>query len=335
MKDGRFRRYSVKKTDGLSTDEDSLDGRFRRYSVKKTDGLSTDEDSLGLLFNRFFIYPDCLKNGGKKWSMREKSSMRFNPKALLISDVDIFSKMSSIKIDAIADAIKTIAKKFLVGNDNYKPNATKQVVEPNHDDPIVHDVNINTKSTSYAGAAGANHKVQPKVTSNFRPLVVDPVFEGVNISIPRKLVENINTHFEHTLYGYFIGKRISFLIVKYYARNNWIKHGVTRIMMNLKGFFFFTFDSQPGLEAVLEEGPWLIRKAPIILKKWSMDTRLLKEEVTCIPVWVKLDDVPIRVFKEMCPKKVVSPPIVSTSNVVTPTIKKNNDALENDEEEDE
>ncbi|GKD44236.1 hypothetical protein Tco_1268881, partial [Tanacetum coccineum] len=59
----------------------------------------------------------------------------------------------------------------------------------NHNDPIVHDVNINTKSTSYAGANSANHKVQSKVTSNFRPLVADPVFEGVNISIPCKVVE--------------------------------------------------------------------------------------------------------------------------------------------------
>ncbi|GJR43062.1 hypothetical protein Tco_1311165 [Tanacetum coccineum] len=30
----------------------------------------------------------------------------------------------------------------------------------------------------------------------------------------------------------------------------------------------------------------------------SMDTRLLKEELTCIPVWVKLHDVPIQVFEE-------------------------------------
>nr|GEW22734.1 zinc knuckle CX2CX4HX4C [Tanacetum cinerariifolium] len=139
--------------------------------------------------------------------------------------VDIFSKMSSDEIYAIVDAIVTIAKKFLVGDDNSRPNFTKQVVEPNHDDPIVHDVKINTKSTSYAGAAGANHKVQPKVTSNFRPLVVDPVFEGVNIYIPRKVVEKVSTHFEHTLYGYFIGKIMAFPVVEYYARNNWLNMG--------------------------------------------------------------------------------------------------------------
>ncbi|GJS45412.1 zinc knuckle CX2CX4HX4C containing protein [Tanacetum coccineum] len=148
-----------------------------------------------------------------------------------------------------------------------------------------------------------------------------------------------------------------------------------------------------------------------------MDTRLLKEELTCIPVWVILHDVPIQVFEEdgisliasfigkpvmldsytssmcndswgrssfarclievnseadlvdvvtigipsltgddfiketirveyewrpprcdvckifghvhdQCPKKVVSPPIVSTSNVVTPTIEKINDGFQ-------
>ncbi|GJR42435.1 zinc knuckle CX2CX4HX4C containing protein [Tanacetum coccineum] len=103
-------------------------------------------------------------------------------------------------------------------------------------DPIVQAVDINTKSTSYAGAAGASAKDQPKVNFNFRLLVVDPVFEGVNISIPRKVME--------------------------------------------KG------------------GPWLIRNSLIILKKWSMDTRLLKEELTHILIWVKLHDVPIQVFEE-------------------------------------
>nr|GEW50107.1 hypothetical protein [Tanacetum cinerariifolium] len=44
--------------------------------------------------------------------------------------------------------------------------------------------------------------------------------------------------------------------------------------------------------------PWLIRKSLIILKKWSMDIRLLKEELTRFPIWVKLHDVPIQVFEE-------------------------------------
>ncbi|GJW04131.1 zinc knuckle CX2CX4HX4C containing protein [Tanacetum coccineum] len=161
-----------------------------------------------------------------------------------------------------------------------------------------HEADINTKSTSYAGVAGTSAKDQPKVNSNFRPLVADTVFDGVNISIPRKVVEKVSTRFEHTLYDYFIGKRMAFPVVEYYARNNRPKHGLKRIMMNTKGFFFFKFDTRARLEVVLEGGPWMIRKSPIILKKRSMDTRLLKEELTRIPIWVKLHDIPIQVFEE-------------------------------------
>ena len=131
------------------------------------------------------------------------------------------------------------------------------------------------------------------------PIVqVDSVCDGVNVSIPRRVVEKVSARLEYTLYGYFIGNRMAFPVVEYYVRNNWAKYGLKKIMLNAKGFFFFKFDTQAGLEAVLEDGPWLIRKSPIILKKWSIDTRLCKEELTRIPVWVKLHDVPIQVFED-------------------------------------
>ncbi|GJW91242.1 zinc knuckle CX2CX4HX4C containing protein [Tanacetum coccineum] len=229
---------------------------------------------------------------------------------------------------------------------------------PTDVDPTDQSVDV-PKSTFYVEAASAHSKDQPKVNSNFRPLVAEPVFE-------------VST---------------SLFLVK------WLKR------------------SRSG------GCPWLIRKSPIILKNWSMDTRLLKEELTCIPVWVKLHDVPIQVFEEdgisliatfvgklvmldsytsfmckdswgrssfarclievnsevdlvdvvtigipsltgdgctketihveyewkpprcdlckifghdhdHCPKKVVTPPIVVTSNVVTPTVEKTNDGFQ-------
>nr|GEV69561.1 hypothetical protein [Tanacetum cinerariifolium] len=53
-----------------------------------------------------------------------------------------------------------------------------------------------------------------------------------------------------------------------------------------------------GLEAILESGPWIVPNTLIILKKLSMSTSLLKEELTRIPICVKLHDVPLQVFKE-------------------------------------
>ena len=91
---------------------------------------------------------------------------------------------------------------------------------------------------------------------------------------------------------------MAFPVVEYFARNNWAKHGLKRIMMNSNGFFFFKIDTLVGLEAVLEGDPWMIRKSPIILKKWSTDTCFRKEKLTSIPIWVKFHDVPLQVFEE-------------------------------------
>ncbi|GJX84218.1 sodium/hydrogen exchanger 6 [Tanacetum coccineum] len=118
-----------------------------------------------------------------------------------------------------------------------------------HDSPIVQFVDINMIPKSYAGAAT---KDQINVNFNFCSLVADKVFDGVNISIPRKVIKKVSLRFENTLYGYFIGKRMAFPVVEYYVKTNWAKYGLKRIMMNAKGLFFFKFD------AVLEGGPWMV-----------------------------------------------------------------------------
>ncbi|GJQ96153.1 zinc knuckle CX2CX4HX4C containing protein [Tanacetum coccineum] len=216
-------------------------------------------------------------------------------------------------------------------------------------DPIVQSVDINTKSTSYAGVVGASAKDQPKVNSNFCPLVVDPVFDGDKISIPRKVVEKVSTHFEHTLYGCFIGKKMAFPVVKYYARNNWEKHRLKMIMMNNKGFFFFKFDSRAGLEAALESDPWLIffeedgiSLIATFIEADFMDVvtigimSLIGEDFTKETIRVEYEWRPPRCdvckmfghVHDQCPKKVASPPIVSTSPIVTPTVEKTNDGFQ-------
>ncbi|GKC89812.1 ATPase, F1/V1/A1 complex, alpha/beta subunit [Tanacetum coccineum] len=52
------------------------------------------------------------------------------------------------------------------------------------------------------------------------------------------------------------------------------------------------------LDAMLENGPWFIRNNPLILKKWHPDENLLKEDVSTVPVWVKLHGVPVTAFSE-------------------------------------
>ncbi|GJT07614.1 zinc knuckle CX2CX4HX4C containing protein [Tanacetum coccineum] len=175
-----------------------------------------------------------------------------------------------------------VAETFIETNANPMPSKVLT-------DPIVQSVSIE-KTNSYMGAAVGSEPKTSKSKANFHSLFSKNVCEGAKFSIPKKVVETVSTRFDHTIYGYFIGKRIAFLVVEYYACNNWGKYGLTRIMMKSKGFFFFKFKSSKGLDDVMENGPWMIRNSPIILKKWSIDTCLCKEELTYIPAWVKIHD---------------------------------------------
>ncbi|GJT29142.1 hypothetical protein Tco_0909417, partial [Tanacetum coccineum] len=68
-----------------------------------------------------------------------------------------------------------------------------RILLTNIESPIVNSVDINLIPSSYAGAAGASKPEQPKAKTNFRSLVAEKVFEGVNILIPRKVVKKINS----------------------------------------------------------------------------------------------------------------------------------------------
>ncbi|GKD88975.1 hypothetical protein Tco_1364482 [Tanacetum coccineum] len=99
-----------------------------------------------------------------------------------------------------------------------------QNVSPNHAEFNV-SYNVFTSQNVYTGdipvpTAGTSNSKQLKSKENFYSMVADKVFDGVNISIPHKVIEKVSVRFENTLYGYFIGKRMAFPVVEYYDRNN-------------------------------------------------------------------------------------------------------------------
>ncbi|GJW72508.1 nucleotide-diphospho-sugar transferase [Tanacetum coccineum] len=108
---------------------------------------------------------------------------------------------------------------------------------------------------------------------------------------------NVRTLF--TPGGTGIDVKVAYPVVVNYVRNTWAKYGLVRSMFSLStGLFSFQFSSMDGLDVMLENGPWFIRNNPLILKKWHPDENLLKEDVSMVPVWVKLHGVPVTAFSE-------------------------------------
>ncbi|GJT32556.1 hypothetical protein Tco_0922975 [Tanacetum coccineum] len=81
-------------------------------------------------------------------------------------------------------------------------------------------------------------------------------------------IKAISERFFNTAYGFFLVKRVAYTVGANYVRNNWVKYGLVKPMLNSSNeLFFFQFSS-------------------------------LDEDVGNVSVWVKLYDVPVTAFSE-------------------------------------
>ncbi|GKB23312.1 nucleotide-binding alpha-beta plait domain-containing protein [Tanacetum coccineum] len=138
----------------------------------------------------------------------------------------------------------------------------------------------------------------PSKKLNFRSFVNEEKVENSNIVLPRDAIDKVKNKYENSLVGYFIGKSLAFPIVQNYVNNTWGKFRLQKLMRNDNGIFLFKFADKRGMEQVLERGPWLIRYTLLILNKWTSSLPLWKDEVTKVPVWVKLHKVPLVSYSE-------------------------------------
>ncbi|GJU19793.1 hypothetical protein Tco_0766858 [Tanacetum coccineum] len=181
---------------------------------------------------------------------------------------DPYTSSIHTQVDGVADLFG-VSIKTLVDIDNFTkdlesgkytmcmpkgaPISSDLVTSDFLDASIVQSIIVHDKPNTYASAAGGSKSEPNKSKANFHSLFPENLCEGATFSIPRNVVETVSIRFANTLYGYFLGKRIAFPVVEYYARNNWGKYGLTRIMMNSKGFFFFKFKTSKGLDDVFSE----------------------------------------------------------------------------------
>ncbi|GJS81791.1 putative ribonuclease H-like domain-containing protein [Tanacetum coccineum] len=97
----------------------------------------------------------------------------------------------------------------------------------------------------------------------------------------------------------FFTPGVAYLVVANYVRNTWGKYELVCFMfISSTGLFSFQFSSMDGLDAMLENDLWFILNNPIILKKWHPNENLMKEDISTIPVWVKLHGVLVTAFNE-------------------------------------
>ncbi|KAJ9555971.1 hypothetical protein OSB04_010585 [Centaurea solstitialis] len=142
---------------------------------------------------------------------------------------------------------------------------------------------------SYAAALGGDSQNSLQF---FPPKSKAEVRVALPVEMARQAVKKYNT----TMYGYFLGPRVPFLVVKQSVQRAWGKFGLVDVMMNASGIYFFKFNDEGGCSHVVEQGPLFIRNAPLFAFKWDPSKGLSKPVHSMCPLWVKLHNIPLVAF---------------------------------------
>ncbi|CAH1439103.1 unnamed protein product [Lactuca virosa] len=116
--------------------------------------------------------------------------------------------------------------------------------------------------------------------------------------IPSDIISKGSIPFERTLYGYFVGKRFAFPLVKDRLQDIWKEHGICDIFINNDDMFFFKFDNDKGMNYVLQKGIWKINGIPLFLRKWDPNVFIEKPTHDRVLVWVNIFGIPLQLFNK-------------------------------------
>lgn len=163
-----------------------------------------------------------------------------------------------------------------------------------------------TKSVSYANAVRGNSSVrnrgdhQPLGGKGFTLNFFQPAIHDGRILVvpPDGITVDECSVWANTLVGHFIGKKLNFHAVKSIAFRIWGELGLQDVLAMDNGFFFFQFLTGEAVITVLDGGPWHMVKMPLVLKRWSPNLTLLREDLSSVPLWTRLYGIPLEYWFE-------------------------------------
>lgn len=110
----------------------------------------------------------------------------------------------------------------------------------------------------------------------------------------QKAVDEEVERWKNTLIGNFIRRRPGFAYIKEVINRIWKLKGSVEISLMETGIFVFQFSYDEDKQRVLETGPWMVARRPLILRAWSKHVEMEKVNLKTIPMWVSLLGLPFQ-----------------------------------------
>ncbi|XVF81983.1 hypothetical protein PTKIN_Ptkin16aG0006400 [Pterospermum kingtungense] len=118
------------------------------------------------------------------------------------------------------------------------------------------------------------------------------------VAPPREVFEKGMNQWRESLVVQFIAGVPNFSLFKKLAKQLWGSDGELEILPTDHDLFIVKFWNPVARDRVLESGPWHIRNRPLIVRKWEPGIKPLEFDLSTMPVWFHLRNVPLELFTQ-------------------------------------
>jgi hypothetical protein len=101
-------------------------------------------------------------------------------------------------------------------------------------------------------------------------------------------------------------KPLPFFLVKKTIDLLWRQYGKVDVFLMENSMYIFRFADEHTRDEVLESKLWHIANKPLILCRWEPGMQLLKLSLKSVPIWIKLNHIPMEFWNSTCLSYVAS-----------------------------
>ncbi|XP_074296928.1 uncharacterized protein LOC141627591 [Silene latifolia] len=122
------------------------------------------------------------------------------------------------------------------------------------------------------------------------------------MQVTREDIQEELNFWKPSVYCFILGANPPLDVVEGFIRRIWMNYPIDKVSFLPSGIFLVRFQSVQSKDAVLRQGHFLFDNKPLIVRNWTENVELTKDDVKAVPVWFKLMNLPLKFWGKCLPK---------------------------------
>ncbi|XP_074267042.1 uncharacterized protein LOC141590344 [Silene latifolia] len=127
-------------------------------------------------------------------------------------------------------------------------------------------------------------------------------FNGELIQFSAEDTKEEVEYWNQAVYCFVLGANPPWNVLHGYIHRIWAKYGIDKVSFLPNGVFLVRFKTNKDKDAVLQAGYHMFDNKPLIVRSWTEESEITKEEVKVVPAWIRICDLPLRFWGKCLPR---------------------------------